>query len=344
MKLKDFSISILLLLFFSLPSFAQKTDTIYHINGNILTGDLKKLTYGVITWKMDGMGTISLETPKVNTIKSNKQFEIILKNGLYYFGSFDTCGINRHVKIVVSNGVEVVKIDDMVEVYPIKMNFWLRTSGTFGLGINFTKGSDIATINFSGDLNYRKRKSSISLAWDDNNTYQSDSLKSTKTDITLSWERLIHKKWSIGTAFGYGQNSELGYKSRLDVSLIGIYNLAYNMWNRLYLAGGLSGQRETPYDTSALSYDLAGLITTVWKVYKYTNPKIWVDASVSYFPYLTNWGRNRITVNLSPKISVISDDLKIGYRFYYTYDNKPTAQSAATTDWGINLEISYSFH
>ncbi|MEZ5195572.1 MAG: hypothetical protein R2764_04010 [Bacteroidales bacterium] len=29
--------------------YSQKTDTIVHINGNVLTGDLKKLVYGVDT-------------------------------------------------------------------------------------------------------------------------------------------------------------------------------------------------------------------------------------------------------------------------------------------------------
>ena len=55
---------------------AQKTDTIVHINGNILTGDFKKMNYGVVTWKMDGMGTIDLEEPKIQTIISSKMFEI----------------------------------------------------------------------------------------------------------------------------------------------------------------------------------------------------------------------------------------------------------------------------
>ena len=48
-----------LVIVFSLLSFAasaQKIDTIYHINGNILTGDVKRLVYGVVSYKMDGMG------------------------------------------------------------------------------------------------------------------------------------------------------------------------------------------------------------------------------------------------------------------------------------------------
>ncbi len=182
------------------------------------------------------------------------------------------------------------------------------------------------------------------MSWDDNNTFQADTVNSTKSDISLGWERILSKKWSFGTSFGFGQNTELGFRSRYNLNLNGIYDLSYNKWNRLYIAAGLSGQRETPYDTFATFNDLAGVIAMVWKVYKYTDPKIWVDASVVYIPYITNSGRHRVTVNLSPKIGVINNDLKIGYRFYYTFDNRPTSMSAATTDWGINLEISYSFH
>lgn len=344
MKFREISVFFFMVIFVAVRAYGQKTDTIYHTNGNVLTGDLKKLSYGVITWKMDGMGTISLETPKVRSIKSQKQFEIRLKNGLIYFGSMDTSGVDRQVKIVIANGTELVKIDEIVEIYPIKSNFWLRTKGTFSLGLNYSKGSNIGTLTFSGNLNYRKRKSNFILDWDENSTYQRDTLNSSKADVSLGWERLISKKWSFGTSVGLSQSTELGFKSRVDLNVIGIYDIVYNKWNRFYLAGGLSGQRETPYDTSEISNDLTGIVAMVWKVYKYTNPKIWVDASVLYTPYITNTGRNRVSVILNPKISIIGDDLKIGYRFYYTFDSRPTSQSAATSDWGINLEISYSFH
>ena len=323
---------------------AQKIDTIYHINGDVLTGDFKKMVYGVVNWKMDGMGTISLEEVKVNTIKSPKQFEVKLKNGLIYFGSLDTSGFDRKVNIVLTNGRELVSIDDIVEIYPIRRNFWLRTSGNFSLGANYSKGSDVGTIAFSGDLNYRKQKSNFSLSWDDNNTFQADTLSATKADAAFGWERLLKKKWSVGTILGMSQNSELGSKLRIDFTVVGIRDLVYNNWTRLYPAAGLSVQRETPYDTSGVSNDLAGIVTVVWKVYKYTNPKVWVDADVSYVPYLTSSGRYRLNFNLSPKISVINNDLKIGFKFYYTYDSQPASGAAASNDWGINLEITYSLH
>ncbi|MCF6169897.1 MAG: hypothetical protein L3J66_02840 [Bacteroidales bacterium] len=335
---------ILILILISLAVRAQKIDTIYHINSNVLTGDFKKMEYGVVTWKMDGMGTISLEEVKVNTIKSPKQFEIKLKNGFIYFGSLDTSGYDRKINVVLTNGRELIDLDEIVEIYPIRRSFWLRTSGNFSLGANYSKGSSVATVAFSGNLNYRKRKSSYYFSWDNNNTFQADTLSATKANASIAWERLVRKKWSMGTILGTSNNSELGNKLRIDFTVLGILDIVYNNWTRFYSAAGLSVQRETPYDTSGVSNDLAGIVTLIWKVYKYTNPKIWVDADISYVPYFTSAGRYRLNLNLSPKVSIIGNDMKIGFRFYYTYDNKPTSILAATDDWGINLEITYSLH
>jgi len=309
-----------------------------------MTGDFKKMVYGVVTWKMDGMGTISLEEVKINTIRSVKLFEIKMKNGFIYFGSFDTSGIDRKVNIVVANGRETVDISEIVEVYPIKRNFWMRTSGNFSLGATYSKGSRVATIAFSGGLNYRKKKSYFDLSWDDNNTYQGDTLSSTKTDVVFAWQRLLKNKWSTQVSLGANQNSELGTKLRIALNLIGLKDITYSNWNRLYAGAGFSMAREIPYDNSDVRNDLAGLFTVVWKVYKYTIPKIWVDADISFLPYITDAGRVRTVFNLNPKISIFSDNFKIGFKFYYTYDNKPSSDASSKDDYGVNLELTYSFH
>lgn len=335
---------LVFIIFFKENSIAQKTDTIIHINGDVLTGDLKKMVSGVVTWKMDGMGTISLEEVKVSTIRSNKQFEIKMKNGFIYFGSFDTSGIDRKVNIVFTNGKELVNIEDIVEIYPIRRNFWLRSSGNFSLGANYSKGSNVGTVVFSGNLDYRKKNTYFNFVWDDNNTFQGDTLSSTKSDASFAWQRLIKKKWSTQVSVGVNQNSELGTKLRIGLNVIGLNDIAYNSWNRLYAGAGLSVSQETPYDDSGVREDLAGLFTVVWKVYKYTIPKIWVDTDISFLPYITDKGRYRAVFNLNPKISIFSDNFKIGFKFYYNYDSKPPTEASSTTDYGLNLELTYSFH
>ena len=323
---------------------AQKTDTIIHINGNILTGEFKKLNYGVASWKMDGMGTISLEEVKINTIRSKKLFEIKLQDGSINFGSFDTSNIDRKVYILSENEKKLVNISDIVEVYPLKRNFWMRTSGNFSLGFNLSKGSNVATIVFSGYLNYRKKKTYFELDLEDNVTFQGDSLSSRKADIAFGWQRLIKKGWSAGVLVGADRNTELGTKLRLGLNIAAFKDITYTTWNRLAPGAGFSIVRETPYDGSPSKGDLAGLFTVVWKVFKYSVPKVWVDANISFLPYLTQSGRYRAAFNLNPKVSIIGDDLQMGFQFYYNYDSKPQSEGASTYDYGINLNLSYSFH
>ena len=339
-----FFLAVLLCILFAMKGNAQKIDTIYHTNGNILTGDLKKLNYGLVTWSMKGMGTISLETPEIANIKSNKQFEVKLKNGKIYFGSFDTTGVERKVKIIITNGSKLVNISDIVEVYPIKRSFWLRTTGDFSLGFNYSKGSDVATLVSAGNLMYRKRKSSLMLNWNNNNTFQADSLSATNINVGIGAQRTLKNYWSIGAMAGASQNSQLGVKLRLDLTVIGIRDIVYNNWNRYFAAAGVSVQRETPYDDLEESTDLAGIVTTVWKVYKYTEPKIWVDADLSFIPYITGDWRYRANFNLNPRVGIIGNDLQIGFQFYYSYDSRPPSNASSTYDWGINFQLTYSLH
>ena len=324
---------------------AQKIDTVYHINGNILTGDLKKMNYGVISWSMEGMGTSSLEVPKVKSMKSSKQFEFKLKEGLIYFGSIDSSNRLHHIYIVMKNGRELVDINEIVEIYPIRRNFWMRTKGNFSLGLNYTKGSEIATVVLSGNLNYRPRRSIYEIKWSSNNTVNllEDTLTSKRTDVTLSWQYLLQKNWSVGIFGGASQNTQLGIRIRWDLAGLVIRDVVYNHWNRFWVGAGLSVQRETPFSGEYTLDDLAGVTTIVWKVYKYTQPKVWLDSDLTFLPYITGDSRYRLNLNVNPSISIIDDDLKVGFEYYYSYDSRPPV-NASTFDWGINLEITYSFH
>lgn len=343
-KTKYIVLFFILILSVDKSALAQKTDTIVHINGNVLTGDFKKMAYGVITYKMDGMGTISLEEVKVNTMRSIKQFEVKMKDGSFYYGSMDTSSTDRMVNILSENDRKLIFIEDIVEVYPIRRSFWMRTHGDLSLGVNYSKGSNVATLAFSGNLNYRKKRSYFEFNWDNNNTFQSDSITSSNINTEFGWQLLLKNKWSSMISISGSQNSELGTKLRLALNMIGIRDITYNIWNRLFAGAGLTVVRETPYDDSGITEDLAGLVHVAWKVYKYTAPKVWVDANVSFIPYFTDPGRYRVVINLNPQVSVFSNNFKIGFASYYNFDNRPPSSATASYDYGINLQLTYTFH
>ncbi len=245
----------------------------------------------------------------------------------------------RKVNIITNDSIITVNIVDIVELYPIKRNFWMRTSGSFGLGFNYTKGSNVASILFSGDLYYRKKKSYFLLEFSDNNTYQEKVLTAVQATASLAWQRQLKNKWSAQAAFQASENSELGTKLRLAYNMLGIRDITYNNWNRLYAGAGFSLMQETPYDDSGVTDDVSVLIQMVWRVYKFTDPKINVDADISYLPYVTNLDRFRININFNPSISIFSDNFDIGLQFYYNFDSSPPSVQPLLTI----MELIYSF-
>jgi hypothetical protein len=308
-----------------------------------LTGDLKKISYGVVSYSMQGMNTISIDEVVISSIKSKKQFEIKLTNDSIYYGSFDTARLKQMCYIVMDSSRKLVNMRDIVEVFPLKRNFWLRTSGNFNIGFNFTKASNIGSLSLSGNLSYRKRKSFFNLYWSDNNTWQADTLTSSTADAGIQWQRYLKKKWSLGFGLSIGQNSELGTKQRIGFSSVAIRDLVYNNWNRFFASAGFSTFWELDYSNPEYSNSITGLIGVGWRVYKLTEPKVNITSNIMWLPYLGN-NRNRVNININPSISMLSDNFKFGIEFYTNYDSKPPSDAYSTLDYGINLTLGYSFH
>ncbi len=321
----------------------QKTDTIVHINGNILLGEIKKLDNGIISFKMDGMGTIKFQLDKVNTFSSDKHFQVVMRRGKQYYGSFDTSVIDRKVKINLLNGSDLVYVADIIEMYPIKRNFWLRTSGVFSLGFNFSKGSNIASLTSSGNLNYRNRRVYSEINWNDNTTVQSDTITSNKTDLSINIQRLIVNRWYFGLNAEGSSNSELGYDLRILGGASIINYLIQSSHSRLYASLGFSGNREWSHGESSPSNNAEGLIGLNYSFFKYTDPEVNISSYINSYPNFTTSGRYRVNYYLDARVEIISD-FQIGINFYYNYDSKPISEEASSRDYGISTTFSYSFH
>lgn len=136
----------------------------------------------------------------------------------------------------------------------------------------------------------------------------------------------------------------MGSQLRVSLTAMGTKDISYNSWNRLYVGVGLEAVDESVYGDFDNRKDLAGVFSLVWKVYKFSNPKVWVDADVSYVPYFQIREGIRTSFNLSPNVSLFKDDFKVGFSLYYIYDNKSVSESSGNSDYGINLNFTYSFH
>jgi len=341
---KKITFLFLFWLIFALAGIAQKTDTLVSTNGNIITGEITKIEYGLLTFKVSGMGTLNEETEKIQTLKSVKQFQITLNNGLLYFGSLDTVSsVEPMVKIVSRTRTYTVSITSIVEVFPIKSSFWLRTSGDVSLGGNYTKSSKILQLNFSGNLYYRDRKKYYQLNWSNQVIFQDDSIVSQKQANTLSSKRYFKRHYSFQGQLGISSNNELNLKKRYYLNLTGGKDIIHTYRSLFYTGLGLSGNSETTLDLNIVSYNLEGVFMINYEFYKRTDPKVNLTTKFNTYPSITTIGRWRFDASLDTRIEVFND-FYIGVNLYNNFDNSGELDADKHNDWGFNGTVSYSFH
>lgn len=329
--LKISALSVILLL--SVIGLAQKTDKVFLKNGDVITGEIKSLKFAMLRFDMSGPGNIDIKWEEVVQIRSEKLFQVALSNGVVLLEKLDSIFFKTYH----------INITDLVEIVQIKDRFIKRLEGNVSLGFNYTKSNDIIQFNFGGSITYRKPKVEdnfkLNSVITDNST---DSFLAKKQDATLSqYRKLNHNNYIQGT-LGWQQNTQLGLQNRISLAGVGGKILLNDNHHRLLTGGGLSYNVEQSSESSKFIQNLEAVAIIQLKKFRYSTPKLSLDAQYLIYPNLTDWGRIRMTFDLSTKYEVLKD-FNVGLTFYDNYDNRPPSGAVTKNDLGINLTVSFDF-
>lgn len=330
-----------LFLIVSISLKAEKTDTVYLFNGDRITGEIKRLEYGILFLKTDGLGTIKIEYNRIKTFYSKHEFTVLVKNGLRFFGSIDTSNTPGYVNLKINQFIIPEPIEEIVEVFPVKDAFWKRLEGAIDLGYSYTKASTISQFNFSGHVDYRVQRSFTQISGSSIFTDQKDRDRIRKQDYSALYRRLFKNRWFAGVFGGAQQNTELGNNYRLYGGLGAGKDLVHT--NRNVLSGNLGllvSTEESQADSVIQS--LEGVMQLNYRLFKFNDPELDVTSVLNCYPSLTTAGRYRLEYELKAKIELF-DDFYFGISFYDSYDSKPLDQTAEKNDWGITTSIGYSW-
>ncbi len=340
-----------LYLFLLIPvvSHAQRTDIMILMNGDHITGEVKKLEYGVLVFKTDDMKTLNIDWSKVRSVKSDKTFEVTMTNGMIYFASFDTTSTPDQIRLITQiypqfYSMEVVKWK-VVSIIPIKNIFWSRFDGKFSLGFGLNKADRLAKLNFNGSLSYRSKKieSSLNMTSNISSTDRGEDNSSTNKNQNINYSLYynVSGKLYVGSTVSAEQNTELGIDLRALVAAEIGRKMIQTNFHTLHLLGGLQVNREWAADTLA-SNNLEGEALIEYRIFKFQHPKVDVTTNLTVFPGLTQWGRIRTDFNLDVTIEIFKDFI-FSVTLYHKFDNRPPSSAASSNDWGVNTSIGYTF-
>ena len=344
------SVCMLLLAVFTVfgsvqKSSAQKNDTIYLLNGDRLTGEIKKFEKGQIKLSTEGLSIIYVEYDKVKTIYSGKYYEIVKKSGFSYYGSIFKSDSSGCIDIVISNDTVTERIPDVVEITKINKRFWKKFYGSIDLGANYYKSTKTVQFYFDGVVNYRARKDLVTLAIDlfySQQNFSDSSVISEKYDIGLQYSHFFQGKFWMGLGTKVQKNTELDLDYRYQMSIGAGYDLVHTNPIRFYFMGGVLANREKPTDSVTASTNFEGIVAMKFTWLQYRHPKINISSDINYFPSFSVQGRYRIEYNLSTKFEVFRDFF-LGLTFYDDYDSNPSGGGPSLNDWSVVFTIGYTF-
>ena len=128
--------TLLLLGFFLAPAMAEKTDVVVLVNGNAVTGEVKSLEFGILSYSTDSMGTVSIDWEDIVSVSSQRFQQVELPDGTRYYGQLVPTSDPHVVRIVTAIDEYVVESSQIVRFTPIESNasFVERLEGSCSFG------------------------------------------------------------------------------------------------------------------------------------------------------------------------------------------------------------------
>ena len=335
------SILLAILLAVSFAARAERTDVVYMLNGDRITGEVKGLSRGKLEFKTDHMGTVSIEWNDILQIVSQTGQAVELTNGQRFYGPLSKPANPDNLSIDTVGGMAEVNTMDVIGMYPVEAGFWDRLDLSARLGFSWDKGSNVGRYTLGLDAEYRHQDFKTTA-----NIFTEVTTQENRDDTSRASFNANHLVFKPNKRFidYFGtveKNDELGLNLR---ALIGAgYGWVPIRSNRDWFAYaiGLDVNREIPKEGEReTNLEAVGMVT--YEYYKYTTPERKFSVRLLVFPSLTDFGRWRTNFTTDFRLELFTDLFWV-LDFYATYDSQPISKDASNSDYGITSSIAYKF-
>lgn len=334
-------LSLLSLLHFAAPAWAEKTDVVLMKNGDRITGEVKSLERGLLEFKTDHMGTVLIEWEEIQDVFSKVGQVVELSNGQRFYGPLAVTDNKDLVVIRTEQGEVGLSTDDVVTMYPVQASFWDRLDLSASLGFSWDKASSVGKYNLGIDAIYRNPRFVSRASAMSELTTQEDRDDTSRSSLTGS-HLVFRTNKRYHTFFGnMERNDELGIDLR---ALVGAgYGLVpiRDQRNWLVMGAGLSVNHEIPTEGEDQT-NLEAVAMLAYDYFRFNHPKRTFKTTFNVFPSITEFGRWRANSDTTLDLEFIKD-LFWKMTLFATYDSEPLAEGASQIDYGLTSSLSYKF-
>lgn len=340
--IRTIAVALAIVVVSSASASAQpKTDVVALLNGDHITGDITVLDRGRLELKTDDAGTLEIEWDKIAGIDANRQFEVETSDGRRMLGSLGRVA-DRTLRIRTSDGELSLPMPEVTRITAIGRSFWAKLEGSVDAGFNYTHSSGIAQTTLNTETVYRRpaflfRLSSSATLTDRRDETEPDD----RAALEFSYVRYRGRRLFVSGATVFESNQSLGLLLRSQVGAAVGLRLVNTNRAQFEIGSGLVGNDEQGVNTES-TQNIEGALTLRTSYYTYDRPKTQFDASVQYYPSLSNWGRQRLQADSAVRRELLKDFF-VALNVFYTFDSDPPNPDAERADTGVVVSVGWSY-
>jgi putative salt-induced outer membrane protein YdiY len=328
-------------------SFAKSTDDVVMLkNGDHLTGEIKSLEHGELTFKSVYMiDSVRLDWNRVARLESKDQYIVLLSTGHVFTAQIrlqSPAATGRpRFRLQTSLASLYVNPLEVSSIRPVDRGFWKQLVGTVDFGLSYNSGNRQYQAQLGASVVYRKEGHEATADMSSVFSGQSGGSSARRNTFNSQYRKLFQRKWFYGGIVDLLSSEEQSLDLRS--SLGGVFGRRFIQTNRSSLSAftGIAGSRERyalPTGSSvATNADL--LLGLDYATYRFRTLEI--NSRLLLWKSLTDSGRVRINLNSNFRVE-LAKNLFWNLNLYENFDNKPPI-NAKKNDLGVSVSLGWKY-
>jgi putative salt-induced outer membrane protein YdiY len=346
-RLRSGCVVLTLVIVSCLGAHAKRKDLVIMMNGDHLTGEVKRLENGVLYVDLDYVsGAVGLDWLEVERVQSTANFQVVLKNGTRLVGTIEkkaeTETTNKDFEVHSPNGVAELAAPDVVDIKSQKSSFWRQLTGSLDFGYSFASGNSQTQINTDANASYLTTKWTGSAGFTSSFGGQSGGSKTNLFEVqTIDGYFLSRNSFVSGLAdFLHSSQQDLALRSTVG----GGYGRYLVRTNRTVLSW-LGGAVFTNEDfTSAVSNqtqtkNVEALLGAQYQQFRFDR-YTW-QSQLLLYPGLSDLGRVRLTTKTTFSVK-LSNNFHTDFSLWDNFDSRPPS-SSKKNELSVSNTLGWTF-
>jgi hypothetical protein len=333
-------IGVVLIFIYSLSAKGQ--DTLYLSNGDVIHGEVKSLSKGVLFIETPySDNDFEVEWVKVNQFQSNRTFKIILSNGERPTGIIEMTSENGDIKILTAEGAFETRLIEVASFEYLGNDFFARFSAELDVGFYYAKVNNLTQFTTNTKFKYDASRwggiASINIL----QSQQDSVARTNRIDADLSFKIKVRRHFftSISTKFAHNEEQKLDLRSSYQ---LGLGKFIVNS-NKAYLQFtiGAAVTNEVYFDaenTQSKSVEAFGTVEA--DLFNIGDLNFYTKASA--YPSISDKGRFRAEMNFNIKYD-LPFDFYTKFSVNYNFQNE-VVEGALKTDYVFQVTFGWEFN